>query len=290
MVNKKRGLGRGLDALLPKKNTNLVEDTFEDGLRDIPITNIRAGKYQPRRVFREESLEELGASIVSQGLVQPIIVRQIEKGDYEIISGERRWRASKLAGLETVPAIVKEANDESVLAMSLIENIQRENLNPLEEAYAMQRLIDEFNLTHEEVAKSLGKSRSGVSNTLRLINLNLEVAQLLSDGKIEMGHARALLGAEGSRQLFLANIILEESLNVRQTEELIRKDLIRQDNRTSPPRQSDPDKERLETELSQRLGQPVKITSSVAGKGKLEIAFSSLDELDGLLARLGYQD
>ena len=202
MVNKKRGLGRGLDALLPKKNTNLVEDTFEEGLRDIPITNIRAGKYQPRRVFREESLEELGASIVSQGLVQPIIVRQIEKGDYEIISGERRWRASKLAGLETVPAIVKEANDESVLAMSLIENIQRENLNPLEEAYAMQRLIDEFNLTHEEVAKSLGKSRSGVSNTLRLINLDLEVAQLLSDGKIEMGHARALLGAEGGRQLF----------------------------------------------------------------------------------------
>ena len=290
MVNKKRGLGRGLDALLPKKNTNLVEDTFEDGLRDIPITNIRAGKYQPRRVFREESLEELGASIVSQGLVQPIIVRQIEKGDYEIISGERRWRASKLAGLETVPAIVKEANDESVLAMSLIENIQRENLNPLEEAYAMQRLIDEFNLTHEEVAKSLGKSRSGVSNALRLINLNLEVAQLLSDGKIEMGHARALLGAEGDRQLFLANIILKESLNVRQTEELIRKDLIRQDNRTSPPRKIDPDKERLETELSQRLGQPVKITSSVAGKGKLEIAFSSLDELDGLLARLGYQD
>ena len=200
MVNKKRGLGRGLDALLPKKNTNLVEDAFEEGLRDIPITNIRAGKYQPRRVFREESLEELRASIVSQGLVQPIVLRQIGKGDYEIISGERRWRASKLAGLETVPAIVKEANDESVLAMSLIENIQRENLNPLEEAYAMQRLIDEFNLTHQEVAKSLGKSRSGVSNTLRLINLNLEVAQLLSDGKIEMGHARALLGAEGDRQ------------------------------------------------------------------------------------------
>ena len=290
MVNKKRGLGRGLDALLPKKNTNLVEDTFEEGLRDIPITNIRAGKYQPRRVFREESLEELGASIVSQGLVQPIIVRQIEKGDYEIISGERRWRASKLAGLETVPAIVKEANDESVLAMSLIENIQRENLNPLEEAHAMQRLIDEFNLTHEEVAKSLGKSRSGVSNTLRLINLNLEVAQLLSDRKIEMGHARALLGAEGGRQLFFAKIILKESLNVRQTEELIRKDLRKQDDHTSPPRKIDPDKERLETELSQRLGQPVKITSSVVGKGKLEIAFSSLDELDGLLARLGYQD
>ena len=290
MVNKKRGLGRGLDALLPKRNTNLVEDTFEEGLRDIPITNIRAGKYQPRRVFREESLEELGASIVSQGLVQPIIVRQIEKGDYEIISGERRWRASKLAGLETVPAIVKEANDESVLAMSLIENIQRENLNPLEEAYAMQRLIDEFNLTHDEVAKSLGKSRSGVSNTLRLINLDFEVAKLLSDGKIEMGHARALLGAEDSRQLFLANIILEESLNVRQTEELIRKDLSRQDDRTSLPKKIDPDKERLEIELSQRLGQPVKITSSVAGKGKLEIAFSSLDELDGLLARLGYQD
>ena len=290
MVTKKRGLGRGLDALLPKKKTNLVEESLEEGLRDIPITNIRAGKYQPRRVFREESLEELAASIVSQGLVQPIVVRQIERGDYEIISGERRWRASKLAGLETVPAIVKEASDESVLAMSLIENIQREDLNPLEEAYAMQRLIDEFNLTHEEVAKSLGKSRSGVSNTLRLINLDIEVAKLLSDGKIEMGHARALLGAESSKQLFLANIILKESLNVRQTEELIRKNLKRQDDRISPAKKVDPDNERLETELSQRLGQPVKITSSVAGKGKLEISFSSLDELDGLLARLGYQD
>ena len=290
MVTKKRGLGRGLDALLPKKKTNLVEESLEEGLRDIPITNIRAGKYQPRRVFREESLEELAASIVSQGLVQPIVVRQIERGDYEIISGERRWRASKLAGLETVPAILKEASDESVLAMSLIENIQREDLNPLEEAYAMQRLIDEFNLTHEEVAKSLGKSRSGVSNTLRLINLDIEVAKLLSDGKIEMGHARALLGAESSKQLFLANIILKESLNVRQTEELIRKNLKRQDDRISPAKKVDPDNERLETELSQRLGQPVKITSSVAGKGKLEISFSSLDELDGLLARLGYQD
>ena len=290
MVTKKRGLGRGLDALLPKKKTNLVEESLEEGLRDIPITSIRAGKYQPRRVFREESLEELAASIVSQGLVQPIVVRQIERGDYEIISGERRWRASKLAGLETVPAILKEASDESVLAMSLIENIQREDLNPLEEAYAMQRLIDEFNLTHEEVAKSLGKSRSGVSNTLRLINLDIEVAKLLSDGKIEMGHARALLGAESSKQLFLANIILKESLNVRQTEELIRKNLKRQDDRISPAKKVDPDNERLETELSQRLGQPVKITSSVAGKGKLEISFSSLDELDGLLARLGYQD
>ena len=168
----------------PRK-TPIRQKIFEEGLRDIPITNIRRRQIPAEKSFLEESLEELGASIVSQGLVQPIVLRQIEKGDYEIISGERRWRASKLAGLETVPAIVKEANDESVLAMSLIENIQREDLNPLEEAYAMQRLIDEFNLTHEEVAKSLGKSRSGVSNTLRLINLNLEVAQLLSDGKLK---------------------------------------------------------------------------------------------------------
>ncbi len=290
MVTKKRGLGRGLDALLPKKNTSRAEEVLEEGLREIPITNIRAGKYQPRRVFREESLEELRASIFSQGLVQPIVLRQIGKGDYEIISGERRWRASKLAGLETVPAIVKEASDESVLAMSLIENIQREDLNPLEEAYAMQRLIDEFNLTHQEVAESLGKSRSGVSNTLRLINLDIEVAQLLSDGKIEMGHARALLGAEHGRQPVLANIILKESLNVRQTEELIRKDLNKKVDRLSPPKKINPDNERLETNLSQMLGQPTKITSSVSGKGKLEISFSSLDELDGLLARLGYQD
>ncbi len=290
MVIKKRGLGRGLDALLPKKNTNPAEESFEEGLRDIPVTNICPGKYQPRRVFREESLEELSASIVSQGLVQPIVLRKIEKGDYEIISGERRWRAAKLAGLETVPAVVKEASDESVLAMSLIENIQREDLNPLEEAYAMQRLIDEFNLTHEDVAKSLGKSRSGVSNTLRLINLDIEVAQMLSDGKIEMGHARALLGAESARQLSLANIVLKQSLNVRQTEELIRKDLNRGEDAESFPKKTDPDKERLETGLSQTLGQPVKITSSVSGKGKLEISFSSLNELDGLLARLGYQD
>ena len=287
---KKRGLGRGLDALLPKKNTVSAEESFEEGLRDIPITNIRPGKYQPRRVFREESLEELSASIVSQGLVQPIVLRKIEIGDYEIISGERRWRAAKLAGLETIPAVVKEASDESVIAMSLIENIQREDLNPLEQAYAMQRLIDEFNLTHEQVAKSLGKSRSGVSNALRLINLDIEVAHLLTDGKIEMGHARALLGAESSRQLSLANMILKRSLNVRQTEELIRKDLNREEDAVSPPKKIDPDKERLETGLSQTLGQPVKITSSASGKGKLEISFSSLDELDGLLARLGHQD
>ena len=290
MVIKKRGLGRGLDALLPKKNTNSVEESFEEGLRDIPVTNILPGKYQPRRVFREESLEELSASIVSQGLVQPIVLRKIGKGDYEIISGERRWRAAKLAGLETVPAFVKEASDESVLAMSLIENIQREDLAPLEEAYAMQRLIDEFNLTHEDVAKSLGKSRSGVSNTLRLINLDTEVAQMLSDGKIEMGHARALLGAQSARQLSLANIVLGKSLNVRQTEELIRKDLNREENGKALPKRIDPDKERLEMNLSQRLGQPVKITNSVSGKGKLEISFSSLKELDGLLVRLGYQD
>ena len=185
---------------------------------------------------------------------------------------------------------MKEASDESVLAMSLIENIQREDLNPLEEAYAMQRLIDEFNLTHEDVAKSLGKSRSGVSNTLRLINLDIEVAQMLSDGKIEMGHARALLGAQSARQLSLANIVLKKSLNVRQTEELIRKDSSIEEDGESLPKRIDPDKERLETKLSQMIGQPVKITSSISGKGKIEISFSSLNELDGLLARLGYQD
>jgi ParB family chromosome partitioning protein len=218
------------------------------------------------------------------------VLREIADGEYEIISGERRWRAAKLAGLGNIPAIVKKVSDESALAMSLIENIQRENLNPLEEAYAIQRLIDEFELTHEGVARSLGKSRSAVSNSLRLINLDLQVAEMLSKGEIEMGHARALLGAQSERQLVLANIVISRSLTVRQTEELVRKDSEEKTSNPQLPKKQDADIARLESNLSQLIGQPVQLNSTGSGKGKLVIGFSSLDELDGVLKKLGYRE
>jgi len=290
MVIKKRGLGRGLDALLPKKNPKIQDRDFGEGLLEVDVTRIRPGQYQPRKVFSDKSIEELSASIVSQGLVQPIVLREIADGEYEIISGERRWRAAKLAGLGNIPAIVKKVSDESALAMSLIENIQRENLNPLEEAYAIQRLIDEFELTHEGVARSLGKSRSAISNSLRLINLDPQVAEMLSKGEIEMGHARALLGAQSERQIVLANMVVSRSLTVRQTEELIRKDSEEKTSNPQLPKKQDADIVRLESNLSALIGQPVQLNTADSGKGKLVIAFSSLDELDGVLKKLGYRE
>ena len=290
MVIKRRGLGRGLDALLPKKSPKPQDRDLGEGLLEVDVTRIRPGQYQPRKVFSDKSIEELSASIVSQGLVQPIVLREIADGEYEIISGERRWRAAKLAGLGNIPAIVKKVSDESALAMSLIENIQRENLNPLEEAYAIQRLIDEFELTHEGVARSLGKSRSAVSNSLRLINLDLQVAEMLSKGEIEMGHARALLGAQSERQLMLANMVVSRSLTVRQTEELVRKDSEEKASNPQLPKKQDADIARLESNLSQLIGQPVQLNSTGSGKGKLVIGFSSLDELDGVLKKLGYRE
>jgi len=286
MVAKKRGLGRGLDALLPKKVKAAPPET---GLEEVPIEFIQPGKYQPRTYFAEESIAELSDSIKAQGVIQPIILRPIGDDRYEIIAGERRWRAAQHAGLEKVPAVIRKVDDESALAMSLIENIQREDLNPLEEATALQRLIDDFQFTHQEVADAVGKSRSAVTNTLRLTHLAPPVAEMLVAGDLEMGHARALLTLEVSGQVEIAKQVVARGLNVRQTEEL-----VRAAGKTAPitgakPGQ-DADTRRLEQNLGQTLGQPVQIKHTKKGSGKLVINYSSLDELDGILAKMGYQE
>ena len=281
MALKKRGLGRGLDALLPKDKAVAIDS----GLSEIPIEFIQSGRYQPRTHFAEASIEELSDSIKSQGVMQPIVLRPLSKDRYEIIAGERRWRAAQLAGKEKIPAVVRDVDDESALAMSLIENIQREDLNPLEEARALQRLIDEFQLTHAEIARAVGKSRSAVTNMLRLCSIDSRVAGMLERGDIEMGHARALLTLEGSVQLELANTIVSRGLNVRQTEALIRAT----DKSTAKElsKDNDPDTKRLEENLGINLGQPVRIQHTASGKGKMIIRYNSLEELDGVLERMG---
>jgi len=286
MVTKKRGLGRGLDALLPKKAELAPPKT---GLEEIPIEFIQPGKYQPRVYFAEESIAELSDSIKAQGIIQPIVLRPIANDRYEIIAGERRWRAAQLAGLAKVPAVIRTVDDDSALAMSLIENIQRENLNPLEEATALQRLIDDFQFTHQEVADAVGKSRSAVTNTLRLTQLSPPVAEMLVAGDLEMGHARALLTLEAKEQVVVAKQVVASGLNVRQTEELIRAARKVAVNGPVKPAQ-DADTKRLEQSLGQTLGQPVQIKHSRKGAGKLVICYSSLDELDGILSKMGYKE
>ena len=286
MVTKKRGLGRGLDALLPKKEEVAPPKT---GLEEIPIEFIQPGKYQPRAYFAEESIAELSDSIKAQGIIQPIVLRPIADERYEIIAGERRWRAAQLAGLAKVPAVIRTVDDDSALAMSLIENIQREDLNPLEEATALQRLIDDFQFTHQEVADAVGKSRSAVTNTLRLIQLSPPVAEMLVAGDLEMGHARALLTLEAKEQVAVAKQVVARGLNVRQTEELIRAARkVAVDGPVKPAQ--DADTKRLEQNLGQTLGQPVQIKHSRKGAGKLVISYSSLDELDGILSKMGYKE
>ena len=286
MVTKKRGLGRGLDALLPKKAELAPPKT---GLEEIPIEFIQPGKYQPRVYFAEESIAELSDSIKAQGIIQPIVLRPIANDCYEIIAGERRWRAAQLAGLAKVPAVIRTVDDDSALAMSLIENIQREDLNPLEEATALQRLIDDFQFTHQEVADAVGKSRSAVTNTLRLTQLSPPVAEMLVAGDLEMGHARALLTLEAKEQVVVAKQVVARGLNVRQTEELIRAARkVAVDGPVKPAQ--DADTKRLEQNLGQTLGQPVQIKHSRKGAGKLVISYSSLDELDGILSKMGYKE
>ena len=286
MVTKKRGLGRGLDALLPKKEEVAPPKT---GLEEIPIEFIQPGKYQPRVYFAEESIAELSDSIKAQGIIQPIVLRPIANDRYEIIAGERRWRAAQLVGLAKVPAVIRTVDDDSALAMSLIENIQREDLNPLEEATALQRLIDDFQFTHQEVADAVGKSRSAVTNTLRLTQLSPPVAEMLVAGDLEMGHARALLTLEAKEQVVVAKQVVARGLNVRQTEELIRAARkVAVDGPVKPAQ--DADTKRLEQNLGQTLGQPVQIKHSRKGAGKLVICYSSLDELDGILSKMGYKD
>ncbi len=285
---KKKGLGRGLNALLGGTETveamTTVQPQQGDELRELSIDLIRRGPWQPRTHFDEAALEELAESIRSQGVVQPIVVRAAGDSSFEIVAGERRWRASQLAGLEQIPAVIKHFDDQTAAAVSLIENIQRENLNPLEESVALQRLIDEFNMTHQQVADTVARSRAAVSNLLRLQDLNADVKELLETRAIEMGHARALLGVTGAVQSQLARETAKKGLSVRETEQLVRKTL-------NPPKKAkpvakDPDIRNLENDLSEKLGAAVNINQRSKDKGRLEISYNSLDELEGILSHI----
>ncbi|MFC3608130.1 ParB/RepB/Spo0J family partition protein [Stutzerimonas tarimensis] len=289
MATKKRGLGRGLDALLGGATPQALQEEAiqvdQQQLHQLPLDVIQRGRYQPRRDMDPSALEELANSIRAQGVMQPIVVRPIGSGRYEIIAGERRWRASQQAGLERIPAMVRDVPDEAAIAMALIENIQREDLNPIEEAMALQRLQQEFQLTQQQVADAVGKSRVAVSNLLRLIALPEEVKIMLSHGDLEMGHARALLGLPAERQIEGARHVVARGLTVRQTETLVRQ-WLNSDKAESVQTPPDPDITRLEQRLAERLGSPVQIRHGNKGKGQLVIRYNSLDELQGVLAHI----
>jgi len=274
---KAKGLGRGLDALLGG------DEAPREALATVDVASIRPGRYQPRTHMDERSLAELAQSIRSQGLLQPVMVRRLD-GGYELVAGERRWRAAQMAGLQQIPAIVREVPDEAALVMALIENVQREDLNPMEEAAAVQRLIDEFSMTHEQAADAVGRSRSATSNLLRLLKLAKPVQDMLMRGALEMGHARALLALDGARQIELAMRIGARELSVRETEALVQRLLRAPEQRRR--KRTDRDLERLAEELSERLGTTVEIRPSRKGRGKLLLHYSSLDHLDELLKRL----
>lgn len=285
MAAKKKGLGRGLTALLGNSDVEtMIEPKTDDELRIIDIDLIERGPWQPREHFDEEALQELADSIATQGVVQPIVVRQKAENRYEIVAGERRWRASQRAGLSQVPAVVKTFDDQTAAAVSLIENIQRENLNPLEESTALKRLIDEFGMTHQQVADTVARSRASVSNLLRLQDLNPDVKELLATRKIEMGHARALLAVEGLEQSRVAKDVAKKGLSVRETEALIRH-LAKPAKKTRSTRK-DPDIIKLEERLTEHLGAPVNIKQKGKGKGCLEITYTSLDVLEGILSKI----
>jgi len=277
-VSKAKGLGRGLDALLGD------EGARGDALAMLPLDAIRPGQYQPRSRMDERALGELAASIRAQGVMQPLLVRPLQGEGYELIAGERRWRAARLAGLAEVPVLVREVPDERALAMSLIENIQREDLNPIEEASGLQRLTGEFGLTHEQAAEAVGRSRSATTNLLRLLKLAKAVQAMLLEGRLEMGHARALLALEGARQVEVANRIAARALSVRETEALVARLLRGQGARR--PRKPDRDLARLEEEVSERLGTTVRIRAARKGSGTIVVHFSGLDHLDQLLRKL----
>jgi ParB family chromosome partitioning protein len=320
MNMKKRGLGRGLDSLLgglkptpaPTAAENAAapvsdasvssappanriaaaqavaaqQEETDGKLRQLPVDLLQRGRYQPRRDMHPESLEDLAASIKAQGIVQPITVRAIAGGRYEIIAGERRWRAAQQAGLHQVPAVVRELSDQAAMAMALIENIQREDLNPIEEADALRRLIDEFSLTQQEAADAVGRSRTAVTNLLRLLSLQEEVRRMLEHGDLEMGHARALLALEGAAQLDAARQVVARGLSVRETEGLVRRAGQKKPAAAAVPAKVDPDVRRLQDDLSERVGARVRIQANAKGKGKMTIEFSSHDELEGILARI----
>ena len=274
------GLGKGLDALLPAAP---VDDSDELSPASIPVDLLHRGTQQPRRRFPEEGIEELAQSIRSQGLIEPIVVRPRTAGGYEIVAGERRWRAAQRAGLASVPAVVRDVDDRQAVALALIENIQREDLNPLEEAGALQRLLDEYAWKHEELAEAVGKSRTAVSNLLRLLKLAPAARALLVEGELEMGHARALLPLPLADQAAVAKRVVAGGLSVRQTEALVRRLL----SGAPTAERNDPDTARMERRLSDHLGTRTSIASGKGGKGRIVIRYSSLDELDGVLERLG---
>jgi len=288
---KKRGLGRGLDALLgasqPAADTHVEQPPAV--VAGAPITSlavdlIQRGRYQPRRNFDEDKLRELADSINAQGMVQPIVVRPLGDKRYEIIAGERRWRAAQMAGLADVPVVIREVDDQSAMAMALIENIQRDDLNPLEEATALHRLLNEFELTHQQVAQAVGKSRTTVTNLIRLLDLNPEVKELLERGDIEMGHARALLALQDKTQTEAAIQVAAKGLSVRETEALVRR-LGRPgpERPARPAEEQDPDVRRLLADLTDRLGARVALQQGTGGKGRLVISYNTLEELEGIL-------
>lgn len=284
-ATKKRGLGRGLDALLgaPREQPTPASSTVNN-VRELPVDVVRRGKFQPRVNMHPESLQELADSIRAQGVLQPVVVRPVDSGQYEIIAGERRWRAAQLAGLHEIPVVIRDVPDQAAVAIALIENIQRENLNPLEEANALQRLISEFGTTHQEAAAAVGRSRAAVSNLLRLLELTDGVKELVNSGQLEMGHARALLALQGDAQTQAARHVVAKGLSVRDTERFVKRLT------TSPSKPTgnkvDPDIRRLEQDLSERLGAQVRLEGRGSGKGKLVISYNSLDELDGILAKI----
>ena len=285
MAVKKKGLGRGLTALLGNSDVeSMIEPASADELRHIDVDLIERGPWQPREHFDEEALQELADSISAQGVVQPIVVRQKADGRFEIVAGERRWRASQKAGQSKIPVVVKTFDDQTAAAVSLIENIQRENLNPLEESTALKRLVDEFEMTHQQVADTVARSRASVSNLLRLQDLNPDVKMLLAMRDIEMGHARALLAIDGMEQSSIAKDVARKGLSVRETEALIRK--ISAPVKPTKVSRKDPDIIKLEDRLTERLGAPVVIKQKAKGKGSLEISYSSLDVLDGILSKI----
>ena len=284
---KKRGLGeKGLGALLKGSSIDLKNDAVDGELKYLPVEYLQRGKYQPRRDMDQDALEELAESIRQQGIMQPIIVRTISNNKFEIIAGERRWRAAQLAGLDKVPTIIREVEDNAAVAMALIENIQRENLNSMEEAIALQRLQEEFSLTQAEVAEAVGKSRSTVTNLLRLIQLTDEVKLMLEHGDLEMGHGRAMLALRPEQQIQAARLVESKSLSVRQTEALVRKLLEDQKEKPTKGVSVSKDVERLEEDLSEKIGASVCISYTSKGKGKLTIKYNSLDELDGILKHI----
>lgn len=288
VTKKKRGLGKGLDALLGQHAASDLSAIREDDeLRHLPIDLLQRSPYQPRADFKPEALQELADSIKTQGVIQPIVVRPLSRGEkFEIIAGERRWRASQLAGLHEVPAVVRKLDDKSAMCLSLIENIQREDLNPLEQARALARLMAEFNMTHEAVADAVGRSRSAVTNLIRLLDLNDKVKTMLEAGDLDMGHARALLPLSNGQQLELAQRVVKKGLSVRATESLVRRLQSAAVAKGKSAKRPDPDIHRLENDLSERLGSEVRIKHTKRGKGMLQIAYNSLEQLDGILSRI----